>query len=74
MNRLKAVGVLVALGSIAIVTVLTWPTAHAGSLVRTANSRAGLAALNTSALAQTPPVSCTVVTTQTVGKLGNQSL
>jgi hypothetical protein len=73
MSSLKAVGMLVALGSIAIVTVLTLPTARAESPARTAYSRAGLAAPNSSFLAQTPPVSCTLTVTQTVGKLGNQS-
>ncbi len=73
MNRLKAVGVLVVLGSIAIVTVLTLPAARARSSVQTVGSRAGPAAPNSSVLAQTPPVSCTLAVTQTVGKLGNQS-
>ncbi len=73
MNRLKAVSIFVALGSIAIVTVLTLPTARARSVVQSANSHAGLAAPPGSVPFQTPPVSCTVSVTQTVGKLGNQS-
>jgi hypothetical protein len=53
-------------------TVLT-PQAQAQSISRTTGQQAALAAPPGSVLNQSPPVSCTVATTQTVGKLGNQS-
>ena len=66
MNRLKAVSVLVALGSIAIVTVLILPAAQA-------RSSSPMNAERTDPLASSAGVSCMLSTTQTVGLMGNQS-
>ena len=66
MNRWKAVSVLVALGSIAIVTVLALPTAAAAPTAQTADARA-------SSLMPTTGFTCTLSVTTTDTQPGNQS-
>ena len=63
-------------GSLAMLVLMATvfaPKAQAQPASRAPLQQAALAAPPSSVLNQTPAVSCTVATTQTVGKLGNQS-
>ncbi len=61
------------LAVLALMATVFAPKVQAQPGVWSPFQQVGQAAPSSSGLYQTPPVSCTVVTTQTVGKLGNQS-
>jgi hypothetical protein len=61
------------LAMLVLMAMLFAPNAQAQPALRAPVQQAAMAAPPSSVLYQTPPVSCTVATTQTVGKLGNQS-
>ena len=62
------------LATLVLMAMLFAPNAQAQPALRAPLQPAAMAAPPSSVLNQTPAVNCTVATTQTVGKLGNQSL
>lgn len=64
------VGLLVVL---ALMATVSTPGAQASTMALSAMGQRGVAAPPSRGLNQTPAVNCTLATTQTVGKLGNQS-
>ena len=73
--RIRILAVLAggSLAMLALMAMVFAPNAQAQPALQAPLQQAAMAAPPSSVLSQTPEVSCTVATTQTVGKLGNQS-
>jgi len=75
MKRISIFAMLVGglMAMLALMATASAPEARASTMAWSAQDQRGVAAPPRRVLNQTPEVSCTLATTQTVGKLGNQS-